>query len=264
MRYLSLCAIVQNEGLYIKEWLDFHIAQGVEHFYIYNNDSTDNTSRVLLSYRESGLVTYYKISGLRKQQAAYDHCIEMHRKDTVWCVFIDVDEFMYAVGTVRAVVSQYYDDRRVSAVVACWLNFGSSGHVAYSPEPVRERFTHRRGILRKVKSIVRMQDCNFMITPHSFCVRGYVIDEHYVQRCKEHKEGRIYPQDCGWTSDILKLNHYITKSKEECELRRKGVRADTGLVYAEDFFTENDRNEIEDREILENGYYRNTNRENSQ
>jgi hypothetical protein len=167
-------------------------------------------------------------------------------------VFIDVDEFLYAVGTLRVIVERRYDDRRVSAVVACWLNFGSSGHLTYSPEPVRERFTHRRRILRKVKSIVRMQDCNFMITPHSFCVRGFVIDEHFFQRCKQHKEGRIYPQDCGWTSDILKLNHYITKSKEECEWRRgkHRVRVDTGKPYIDTFFEENDDNDIEDRGIL--------------
>ena len=37
---IAVVAIMKNEGDYIKEWLDFHLKVGVEHFFIYNNDST--------------------------------------------------------------------------------------------------------------------------------------------------------------------------------------------------------------------------------
>ena len=39
---VSACAIFQNEAPYLKEWIEYHRLIGVEHFYLYNNGSTDN------------------------------------------------------------------------------------------------------------------------------------------------------------------------------------------------------------------------------
>ena len=45
--YLAVCAIAKNEGAYFAEWIEWHLSQGVEKFYIYDNESTDNTREVL-------------------------------------------------------------------------------------------------------------------------------------------------------------------------------------------------------------------------
>ena len=37
--YISICLLAKNENNYINEWLKWHIDLGVEHFYIYDNDS---------------------------------------------------------------------------------------------------------------------------------------------------------------------------------------------------------------------------------
>ena len=39
---LAVVAIFKDEGRYLREWLDYHLLAGVEHFYLYNNDSADN------------------------------------------------------------------------------------------------------------------------------------------------------------------------------------------------------------------------------
>ena len=39
---LSLTLIVKNEAFYIKEWIEFHRMIGVTHFYIYDNESSDD------------------------------------------------------------------------------------------------------------------------------------------------------------------------------------------------------------------------------
>ena len=56
--YLAVCAIAKNEGPYFQEWIEWHRKQGVEKFYIYDNESTDCTKEVLKPYIESGLVEY--------------------------------------------------------------------------------------------------------------------------------------------------------------------------------------------------------------
>ena len=41
--YFSICAIFKDESLSIKEWIEYHKLIGVEHFYLYNNNSTDSS-----------------------------------------------------------------------------------------------------------------------------------------------------------------------------------------------------------------------------
>lgn len=48
MKYrVSLCLIFKNEAPFLKEWLDYHLTIGVDHFYLYNNNSDDDFKRVL-------------------------------------------------------------------------------------------------------------------------------------------------------------------------------------------------------------------------
>ena len=35
---VSIVAIAKNEGIYFKEWIEYHKLIGIEHFYIYNNE----------------------------------------------------------------------------------------------------------------------------------------------------------------------------------------------------------------------------------
>ena len=58
MRYqLSICAFFKNEARYLKEWIEYHRLIGVDHFYLYNNGSTDDFKRVLNPYVRKGVVT---------------------------------------------------------------------------------------------------------------------------------------------------------------------------------------------------------------
>ncbi|MDE6508864.1 MAG: glycosyltransferase family 2 protein [Muribaculaceae bacterium] len=56
--YLAVCAIAKNEGPYFKEWIEWHRSQGVEMFYIYDNESTDCTRQVLQPFIATGMVDY--------------------------------------------------------------------------------------------------------------------------------------------------------------------------------------------------------------
>lgn len=47
---IALCLIFKNEAPFLKEWLDYHLTIGVDHFYLYNNNSDDNYLDVLNTY----------------------------------------------------------------------------------------------------------------------------------------------------------------------------------------------------------------------
>lgn len=62
---LSFVAIVKNEAPYIIEWIEFHKLVGVDKFYIYDNESSDNLKELLQPYIKSGIVVYHSSPGKR-------------------------------------------------------------------------------------------------------------------------------------------------------------------------------------------------------
>jgi hypothetical protein len=52
--------MVNNEASFLEEWLSYHMLINVDHFYIYDDESTDNTLEVLEPYIKQG--KYYAIA----------------------------------------------------------------------------------------------------------------------------------------------------------------------------------------------------------
>ena len=76
---LAICAIFQNEASYLKEWIEFHKLQGVEHFYLFNNRSNDQPEKVLDEYVKKGEITLVRwphIGQVYAQYTCYDHCLK--------------------------------------------------------------------------------------------------------------------------------------------------------------------------------------------
>ena len=100
--YLSIAACVKDEGRYLREWIEYHLWAGVDHFYIYDNGSTDNTKEMLAPYIEGGIVTYHywvagKVNPFRagdRQVKMYKDAVARYRHCTKWMAIIDADEFM--------------------------------------------------------------------------------------------------------------------------------------------------------------------------
>lgn len=92
---LAFVLIAKNEAPYIEEWINFHVKQGVSHFIIYDNDSTDNFYDVLKPYIKSGLVTYSRIKGRARQFDAYNMATVKYGRKFKYMGFIDTDEFVF-------------------------------------------------------------------------------------------------------------------------------------------------------------------------
>ena len=91
---LAVVAILKDEGHYLKEWLDYHLLAGVEHFYLYDNDSSDNQAEVARPYVEAGLVDYFFASGKAMQMLVYNDAVKRFKFFNRYMAFIDLDEFI--------------------------------------------------------------------------------------------------------------------------------------------------------------------------
>lgn len=56
-RYLTIATMMKNQRRWLREWIEFNMMVGVEHFILYDNDSTDQPLEVLQYYIDAGYVT---------------------------------------------------------------------------------------------------------------------------------------------------------------------------------------------------------------
>lgn len=126
--YLSVCTIFKNESAYLKEWLEYHLLVGVEHFYLYNNFSEDNYKEILSPYIDSGVVDLIDWPVPQGQPSAYEDCFNKTRTLTNWILFIDIDE--YVVPRYELTISDWLKHYEFYPSVAMyWRVFGTSAIV---------------------------------------------------------------------------------------------------------------------------------------
>ena len=124
---VSICAIFKNEAPYLKEWIEFNNIVGVDHFYLYNNNSDDNYKEILKPYTQKGLVTLIDWQQNQKQMECYQTCIKNFSCETKWLGFIDIDEFVVPKSTNSIYEYLKPFEKKAGAVNIYWKLFGTSG-----------------------------------------------------------------------------------------------------------------------------------------
>lgn len=241
--YLAVCAMAKNEGPYFKEWIEWHMQHGVEKFYIYDNESSDNTGEVLMPYIESGTVEYFYRAGKKQQLAVYDDCLKRHRWDTRWIAFIDLDEFIVPVKD-RSIPDFLKRFEEFSAVEINWLIYGSGGAKTKSPGTIMERFKrhslHNHHLNRHVKSIVNPRKIFNLIGCHEAArISGITADSHGNPVTRNFREREPL-------QDVIRINHYAVKSYEEFLAKRARGRARVTTLRSMNYFERFDLNDIEE------------------
>ncbi len=242
--YLAVCAIAKDEGAYFQEWIEWHLSQGVERFYIYDNESSDGTREILEPYIQKGIVVYKYWPGYRRQLAAYDDCLENYRFDSRWIAFIDLDEFIVPVkdASIPEFLKRF---ENFAGVEINWLIYGSGGMKTKMPGTMMERFKrhskpdHR--LNRHVKSIVDPRRVFTMIGCHEAAkISGYIADSHGEPVRKNFRE-RVPQQD------IIRINHYAVRSYEEfTEKQARGRASGTQRTVKDEYFNQYDLNDVEE------------------
>ena len=158
---LAACAVFKDEASYLAEWVTFHRLMGVDRFYLYDNDSSDDWRKVLAPEIGAGIVRAMAWPGDAVQGGvqgpAYSDCIRRHSRDARWIAFIDIDEFLFSPSG-RPLPDVLTEFDRVPAVVVNWRNFGTGGWEHRPKGLVTENYLTRApddfAMSRLVKSIV--------------------------------------------------------------------------------------------------------------
>jgi hypothetical protein len=173
--------------------------------------------------------------------------IERHRDNSRWIAFIDLDEFLFS-PTLRPVPDVLREFEEYPAVAVNCLTFGTSGHQTPPPGLVTENYLQRtdrdaRNVI--IKSIVDPQrTLHAGRTPHYFRLRDH--ERAVTERRKPVRGDESDELSC----ELLRINHYFTRSQQERDAKIASRRADNGLAKSDGSERDWKLNAVEDRTIL--------------
>jgi hypothetical protein len=214
---VSICCIFQNEDRFLKEWIDYHRLIGVDHFYMYDNESTDNSRDILEPYIEAGIVDYIywdKSYNLPQewwhvQRNAYIDGIERAKGNSKWLCIIDTDEFIVPIkdDNLKTFLKEF---EPYGGVCLNWVFYGTS-RVKRIPKDTwmitsllyRAELSYHGNHL--VKSIVRPErvDLQKSSFPH---ICAYLDNFYHVNSDKKQLKKNVSNNDI--CIDRIRLHHY--------------------------------------------------------
>jgi len=217
---------------YVQEWIDYHLAIGFDAILIYDNGSLPPISDCIPHHPAVNIIP---APGLKMQIPAYNHCLK-HAKENHWARwigFIDADEFLVPMqkNDIREVLEEY---EAFGGLSANWAVFGPNGHRQRPAIPQLYAYTKRfdphaefaevRRWCGHVKCIVNPRLVKAAINAHSFEFEDnkFCVDEHFHPIHKPIREEITY--------DVLRVNHYWTRSLEDLKEKMMKTRADSGVL----------------------------------
>ena len=217
--YLSAACIAKNEGPYLKEWIEYHKLVGVERFYFYDNESTDETKEILEHYINDGTVVYRYVVGRAMQRSVYHDAILKARGQSRWLALIDLDEFI--VPMEKDTIPEFLKDyEEYPGVGINWMCFDGNDH---ETKPTEHGGLVTANYLRVAKDcnqfsgtwtkcIVNPNEVIYCDGPHNYRYINY-------QTVTENFEPYSAPYTKFHSSQKIKINHYVRKSREEFEAK---------------------------------------------
>jgi hypothetical protein len=252
---LGLCTIQRDRAPWIVEWLAFHYIVGFRKFYFYAHHCTDETSQIIAKLSSVLDIKAFQIPDLMDfvQLKAYQHAYDNFGHEVDWMAFIDGDEFLFPTADDDLCnVLQDYSYKRMSALAAYWVCYGSSGHTSEPKGLVIENYMRRPPLSflrnRHVKSIVMgRQEMTAAANSHLFKTQFGTYDE--LMRPITH--GFMKETEPSYTK--LRINHYICQSRDYyMGFKNKSGMADAGhaVMRPDDWWSYHDQNDESDGAIF--------------
>jgi hypothetical protein len=206
---VALCLRFRDEARYLSEWLEYYVAAGVSHFFLYNNFSADDYTSVLQPWIDTGQLTLIDWPKVPASPAAEEDCIRRALGRYRWVGFLDTDEFV--VIRDGSCIGEFLDRfPRAPGVALHWRFFGSSMHRVRPAEPVILAYQHRApDPNRHIKTFVRPERAAQCRNPHSWFY-------YPIATAVEEHGNRIYGSlNMKPTADNAWINHYFCKSEAD-------------------------------------------------
>lgn len=217
---LAICAIFRDEAPYLKEWIEFHRLLGVEHFYLYNNRSSDDYKTVLKHYIKKGIVELtdwnYSYENIGRwspiQCSSYTDCMMKNKGKVKWLAILDIDEFLFPVQE-NNLVDFLADYEEFGGLGVNWQMYGTS-HISKIPE---KKLLIEALWIKADKDYLENQHVKCVVQPDkaTICRSPHFVDYeegfYHVDANKKMFEG---PHTSTVDVSKIRINHYWSRDED--------------------------------------------------
>jgi hypothetical protein len=221
--HLAIGTMFRDEARFLREWIEYHLMVGVDHFFLLQNDDpTADEYRaardVLEPYCRLGLVTLALHADRTPdwQLLGWERLLRRYGPLCDWMAFIDLDVFMVPMkGDSVVAIVDLCDRPAVAGLAAHYCTFGDSG-LAETPALQIESFVRRAPL-----DAAPNWSVNYIVRPGR-------IARVTAQGCNMPVDGcaivntdwEVVPPNSGKRKgpmDVLRLNHYSVRSRADWE-----------------------------------------------
>lgn len=244
---VAICAVFKDENQYVKEWADYHLNIGFDYIYIYDNMSKIPASDTLKEYIRDGKIgsEISKRTNSGRQSDCYNDSLKK-LKHFDWVAYIDIDEFIVLLDNSVNIKDYLHDYSNYSAIGLNWLLFGANGH-KNTQQSVLQAYTQScptNSANQHIKTILRPSKAICSTGPHCFKVHGGTKNIN-----KQNINGPF--NNPAILNTKMRINHYLTRSKEDFELKKKrGSGNMKDRKYDPNFFEVYQKENVQNYDIL--------------
>ena len=181
-------------GPFLRQFVEYHLLVGVEHFFLYDQESDAMSYREMQPYVDEGLVTWvpwsFRKGYIRSQTEQMNHANKRYALLSEWLLLTDLDE--YVVPIKHDKITDYLEDYVTARVCAIqMLSYGFRGtkakisNTTQRAEILAERY-RTGGLIKnqREKLLVRSHRVNRMKTIHKVSlVRFLTISQSFQPAC---------------------------------------------------------------------------------
>jgi hypothetical protein len=240
----------KNEASFLLEWIEYHRLIGVNHFYLYNNNSSDDYLKVLKPYIKKGIVELFDVpfdstlypdsAGTHNlvQITCYQDAIQRASGKNHWLAIIDSDEFICPVNT-TSLSECLKEFSYAGGLIVYWQVYGTSNIWDVGPgelmiEKLLFKFPQNYHENKNFKSIVRPET--------ALCK-----DPHWTTSTKElvienHSPFSHTPTFSDIPVQKIRINHYFFRTENFYQNVKKKRRQNWGYINTEE--GEKERNNL--------------------
>lgn len=271
----SLVALstMKDEGPFVVEWVAHHLALGFTDLMVYTNDCADGTDALLKRLEAMDIGVHHRDNLIPEGMKPHPSMLKSAGDEPLiiasdWLLVLDADEFLcinHPSGTLDGLVADL-NAMDAHAMVLTWRIFGSAGIRNWSRQPITDQFTRAAPEFWNkgwgTKTMLRYDPKYLRLGMHRPIIKSQHKDTDYPESVLwVNGSGRPLEEWFkfrGWRSirrtvgyDWGQINHYAIKSMDAYSLRK--FRGNANLKkdkYNADYWSLQDRNEVEDTRIL--------------
>ena len=196
---LSIISMFKNEATIIESWLKHYIEEGVEHFYLIDNGSTDHYESVIKPYlhkitlvKDSTRLPVVNCHGTQ-QILQNKYYLQKVKKESKWVFICDIDEYLF--NSKNLTILDYISKTIVDCIYIIHIHYGSK--LENTPHNLPLELIYREEFKNSNNGKTLLKSYNLK-----------EIGCHNHITTKDTRETILY------FNNDLKLNHYQIVSKD--------------------------------------------------